>query len=79
MFVGEFSAARWSPGAAQWVKDSIELFEKYDMDWVYHSYWGWNGWNPTFDPEEPASNDSDGGKMTEVMKVLVEGWAKNKR
>jgi len=79
MFVGEFSAARWAPGAAAWVRDSIELFEKYGMDWVFHCYWGWNGWNPTFDADETPSNDSDGGKLTDRIAVLLEAWAKNRR
>lgn len=78
MFIGEFSAIRWAPGASQWIKDSIAIFEKHGWSWAYHSYRGWNGWNPTFDANEPDSNDPDGGKMTESLKGLVEVWRKNK-
>ncbi|MEK6796285.1 MAG: cellulase family glycosylhydrolase [Spirochaetota bacterium] len=79
MWVGEFSAIRWAPGAAQWIKDSIDIFEKYDYSWSYHCYQGWNGWNPTFDADEPDSNDPDGGKDTDRLKVLVDAWKKNKQ
>jgi hypothetical protein len=79
MFVGEFSAIRWAPGAAQWISDSIEIFEKYGWSWAFHSYRAWNGWNPTFVADEPASNDSDGGKVTDSMKVLLDYWKKNTR
>lgn len=79
MFVGEFSVLRWAPGGAKWVEDSIDLFEKYEMDWAFHCYWSWNGWNPTFGPEGEANNDSDGGVMTDRMKVLLKAFQKNKR
>ena len=78
IFVGEFSAIRWAPGAAQWIRDSISVFEEYGWDWCYHSYTGWNGWNPTFDADAPSSNNPDGGKMTDRLKVLIDAWAKNK-
>ncbi|MBI4977780.1 MAG: cellulase family glycosylhydrolase [Spirochaetes bacterium] len=79
MWVGEFSAIRWAPGASRWIKDSIDIFEKYGWSWAYHCYRGWNGWNPTFDPGEPDSNDPDGGKTTESLTVLTDAWKKNMR
>lgn len=48
IWVGEFSAIRWAGDAAQWIVDAIEIFEKYNWDWTYHAYKGWNGWNHTF-------------------------------
>lgn len=77
MFIGEFSALRWAPGASEWIKDSVDIFEKHGWSWAYHCYRGWNGWNPTFDPNDPPSNDPDGGKMTESLKGLIEVWKKN--
>jgi len=65
MFVGEFSAIRWAPGAAKWLEDAISVFEEYGWDWTYHSYAGWNGWNPTFPPDAPGNNQSYGGKATD--------------
>jgi hypothetical protein len=77
MWVGEFSAIRWAPGSAQWIKDSIEIFERHGWGWCYHCYRGWNGWNPTFDAGEPDTNNPDGGKVTDRLSVLTDAWKKN--
>jgi hypothetical protein len=37
IWIGEFSVVRWAPDAEQWLKDSIEFFEKHGWDWSYHS------------------------------------------
>ena len=77
IWVGEFSALRWAPGAAQWVKDSIEIFERHHLSWNFHMYGGWNGWNPTFDATDPSNNNLEGGKATDRLQMLREGWQKN--
>ena len=38
IFIGEFSAVRWAPGAAQYLDDSISIFEEYGWDWTYHAF-----------------------------------------
>jgi hypothetical protein len=38
IYVGEFSALRWAPGACNWLRDCIDLFEEYGWDWTYHAY-----------------------------------------
>ncbi len=45
MYVGEFSVIRWAPGAEDYLRDVIEIFEKHGWDWSYHSYREWHGWN----------------------------------
>jgi aryl-phospho-beta-D-glucosidase BglC (GH1 family) len=78
MFVGEFSVIRWArSGAAQWVEDAVSLFEKHGWDWAYHSYTGWNGWNPTVAADAKQSNEPDGGADTERLKVLKKYWGLN--
>lgn len=44
IYVGEFSAIRWAPGAAQYIRDSVELFEEFGWSWTYHSFRDWHGW-----------------------------------
>ena len=44
IYVGEFSTVRWAPGASQYIRDSVELFEEYGWSWTYHSYRDWHGW-----------------------------------
>ncbi|MBK8478115.1 MAG: cellulase family glycosylhydrolase [Opitutaceae bacterium] len=43
--VGEFSAIRWAPGAAQYLEDMTSLFEEYGWDWCYHAFREWPGWS----------------------------------
>ncbi|MGV8882066.1 MAG: glycoside hydrolase family 5 protein [Rhodoglobus sp.] len=44
IYVGEFSTVRWAPGASQYIRDSVELFEEFGWSWTYHSYRDWHGW-----------------------------------
>ncbi|MHB1157967.1 MAG: glycoside hydrolase family 5 protein [Phycisphaerales bacterium] len=78
IYVGEFGVLRWAPGRAQWLADSIDIFEKHGWDWTFHSVGSWNGWDPTFAADAPASNDFNGGQMTERLKVLIKGWSANR-
>ena len=45
IYVGEFSAIAWAPGAADYLRDCIEVFEEYGWDWTYHAFREWNGWS----------------------------------
>ena len=63
IFVGEFSAIRWAPGAAQYLTDCIELFEEYGWDWTYHAYREWDGWSlehgPDLEDRNPTVEPTD--------------------
>jgi hypothetical protein len=45
MYVGEFSAIRWAPGAESYLSDLIDIFEAHGWDWSYHAYREWTGWS----------------------------------
>ena len=45
IYVGEFSAISWAPGADQYIRDCIEIFEEYGWDWCYHAFREWDGWS----------------------------------
>ena len=38
IYVGEFSAAAWLPGAEKWMADCISVFNEYGWDWTYHAF-----------------------------------------
>ena len=76
IFIGEFSAIAWAPGAEEYLRDSIEIFEEYGWDWCYHAFREWDGWSVEkrwtgtrngYDVFEP---DSD----TVRRRVLLEGF-----
>jgi len=77
IYIGEFSAARWAPGAADYLRDCIEIFEEYGWDWSYHAYREWSGWSlehgPDPDDQKPTTTPTD-------RKRVVLGWfAKNRK
>jgi endoglucanase len=77
IYVGEFGAARWAPGAAQWLGDQISLYEEYGWDWSFFSTANWNGFNPTFAADAPQSGEAYGGQSTDRFQVVRSAWAKN--
>lgn len=59
IYVGEFSAIRWAPGAAQYIRDCIELFEELGWSWTYHAFMEWQGWNAELN--EAMTSDANVG------------------
>jgi hypothetical protein len=49
VWIGEFSAVRWAPGAEQYIKDLTSIFKTYGWGWAYHAYQEYHGWNPDYD------------------------------
>ena len=38
IYVGEFSAAAWAPGAGDYLRDCTDLFNEFGWDWTYHAF-----------------------------------------
>lgn len=76
IWVGEFSAAAWTKGGAEWLKDASDLFEEYGWDYCYHSFRESDIWSLEREgPEEASLKPAEG--ETDRMKVLKEKWALN--
>jgi hypothetical protein len=75
VYVGEFSAARWAPGAAHYLGDCIDLFEEYGWDWTFHAYREWDGWSVEHgeDPQDHRPSRT----MTDRQKLLLGWFARN--
>lgn len=75
IYVGEFSAPRWAPGAVNYLRDCIELFEEYGWDWTYHAYREWDGWSVehSSDRDDPRPTK----EPTDRKKLLLEWFGKN--
>ena len=77
IYLGEFSAARWAPGAERYLDDVISICEEYDWDWSYHAYREAQCWSlehtETFDRVERA------GEPTARLKVMKKWYAKNQK
>jgi len=79
IYVGEFGVIRWAKGGDQLLKDDLDIFERHGWDWTFHSVGEWNGWDPTYGPDEPVKNRPTiaGGVETESFKTIQGGWALN--
>ena len=55
IYVGEFSAAAWAPGAENYLRDCIDLFEELGWDWTYHAFRE----SPVWDVEKVGSSIPD--------------------
>ena len=75
IYVGEFSAAIWAPGAEKYLADCISLFEEFGWDWTYHAFREATVWS--LEHEGTQSNrrlSLDNPRL----QVLKNGWANNK-
>ena len=73
IYVGEFSACIYGPGAGQYLRDCISIFEEYGWDWTYHSFREALWWNveTVIDPVtgKPVPN-----KDNDRFHALVDGF-----
>ena len=71
IYVGEFSASVWAPGAENYLRDCIALFEEYGWDWTYHAFRESKSWNVEMTVEDgkivPAR------EVTPRKRALLEG------
>ena len=59
IYVGEFSAVCWAPGAENWLRDCIGIFREYGWGWTYHAFREWPGWSVEHDGEPvPGTDDA---------------------
>ena len=71
IYVGEFSAIAWAPGADAYIRDCIDLFEEYGWDWTYHAFREWEGWSVEY--EGPNGRGLLPAADTPRKRALIEG------
>lgn len=78
IYVGEFGALRWTPGATSFLFDQMDLFEQYD--WNYAVY-VWRGDEPDFDGFnlEYGSDQSNHAPLPDnpLLRIFRDRWALN--
>ncbi len=58
MYVGEFSAIRWAPGAQNYLADVTSILEEQGWDWSYHAFREWTGWSLEYGTDEADEKPS---------------------
>ena len=77
IYVGEFSAICWAPGAGVYLRDCIDIFEEYGWDWTYHAFREWAGWSVEHEGEEAESLRPS--KDNPRRRALVDGLGRKRR
>ena len=77
IYVGEFSAIAWAPGAEDYLRACIDLFEEYGWDWTYHAFREWDAWSLEREPDGPRSvrPSADNPRKRVVLEALRQGGA----
>jgi aryl-phospho-beta-D-glucosidase BglC (GH1 family) len=76
IFMGEFSAPRWTGEAGnQYLRDVIEICEQHGWSWAYHAWREWEGW----DAERSNTDKSDTARKagTPRLELLKSFYARN--
>ena len=73
IYVGEFSAVAWAPGAEKYIEDLISIFREYGWDWTYHAFRE----SPVWDVEKagPSMMKMAPAPDTPRKRVLLKGFA----
>ena len=73
IYCGEFSAIAWAPGAYQYLRDCIDLFEEFGWDWTYHAFREWEGWS--VEHEGPDVHHLAPSSDNPRKRALLEGFS----
>jgi len=75
IYIGEFSAARWAPGAEHYLSDVVEIFEEYGWDWSYHAYREADCWS--LEHTEDKNRRDLATEPTRRLQVLQKWYQRN--
>ena len=76
IYVGEFSAAAWAPGAENYLRDCIGLFEEYGWDWTYHAFREASVWDVDKEGGPNVKDMHPAEGVTPRKRALLEGFAR---
>jgi len=76
IYVGEFSAIRWAPGADKWLDDVSSILEDWGWDYTYHAFREWEGWDLEMPDSHSMTKTASPGAREQVM---LKRFALNKR
>lgn len=77
IFCGEFSAVAWAPGAGEYLRDCIDIFEEYGWDWCYHAFREWEGWS--VEREGPDAQHLVPSADNPRKRALLDGFSRGKK
>jgi len=76
IFVGEFGCARFAPGAEQWMRDQLGLYEQYRWSWAY---WAFREWDVMNIERTADAADKVNHPDTPLLQLFKSYFAKDKQ
>ncbi len=76
IFVGEFGCARYAPGAEQWFRDQMDIYEQHRWSWAYWAFREWDVMNieRTADPSDKVNHPD-----APLLRLFKEYFAKDQQ
>jgi aryl-phospho-beta-D-glucosidase BglC (GH1 family) len=68
---GEFGVVRWAQGAAQYLEDTVSIFEERGYDWNYYSYREWQAMNLEYGPDPANRTPQDTDRLRVLRKYFA--------
>ncbi len=80
IYIGEFSAIAWAPGAENYIRDCIEIFDEYGWDWCYHAFREYKGWSVEHEFKGRVNNHDrlEESEDNPRKRALLDGFRRNK-
>ena len=75
IFVGEFGCARYAPGADEWLRDQMNLYERYGWSWAY---WAFREWDVMDIEKMPEAADKQRYPETPLLRLFKSYFASDK-
>jgi hypothetical protein len=74
LFGGEFGCARYAPGAEQWLRDQLDLYESYGWSWAY---WAFREWDVVDIEKMPDAADKQRYPETPLLQLFSGYFARD--
>jgi hypothetical protein len=73
ILVGEFGCVRSAPkgSASIYLKDSMDIFNRYGWSWAYHEFRGWPGWDA--EAVDVSTGSYRRSMEAPIMNLLIDG------
>lgn len=74
IFAGEFGCARYAPGAEQWLRDQMDLYEEWHWSWAY---WAFREWDVMDIEKSPDPADKERHADTPLLRLFKSYFARD--
>jgi hypothetical protein len=75
IFAGEFGCARFAPGAVEWLRDQMDLYEKWRWSWAY---WAFREWDVMDIEKTSDPRDHDRYADTPLLRLFKPYYARDR-